>query len=69
VELYGIGIHAVPFVTLSLALESHFHIQIEKNCQVRVESARCILDQCADLFNILLVAVALIGNRRVVITI
>ena len=52
----------IPFIGFFLALQAGFDIQIKVNGQVGDEAACCIFDQSADLCQILLMTVSLIGE-------
>jgi len=68
-ELHCVGIHAVPFVAFLFTLEANLHIEIEQDGQIRDKPARSIMHQYADLFQVLLMTVALVGNGRVVVAV
>jgi len=68
VEVHGVGVEAVPLV-VSLALEAHLHVEVEQDGQVGDQAASGVADQGADLLQILLVTVALIGDGRVCVAV
>ncbi len=64
VEIQLVGIQTVPFTAAGLAqgapLQPDLHVQVQQHGQVRYQAAGGVADQCPHLFQVLLVAIALV---------